>query len=144
GKIDNRLSHATGGANEQNANLFHFVRSNASIVFRKRVRFASLISHNGRRTSLEIAPRQPSAVFTGTGLGSMNRSLKSGNNRRCNFAADFTSPDSSARTSAQTSAGNKFDATLTTPAAPTAIKGSVSESSPLRIVNSSGKRARNS
>ena len=92
----------------------------------------------------DIAPRQPSAVFTGTGFGSMNKSLKSGSSFRCNFSADFKSPDSQARTSAHTSDGNKFEATLTTPTAPTAMNGSVSESSPLKIVNASGKRRRNS
>ena len=106
------------------------------------VRFAHLAQR--QRTSPDIAPRQPSAVFTGTGFGSMNKSLNNGNNFRCNFDADFKSPDSQARTSAQTSEGNKFEATLTTPAAPTAMNGSVSESSPLKIVNDSGKRRRKS
>ena len=91
-----------------------------------------------------MAPRQPSAVFTGTGFGSMNKSLNNGSNFRCNLAADFRSPDSQARTNAQTSEGNRFEATLTTPAAPTAMNGSVNESSPLRIENGSDKRRRNS
>ena len=76
--------------------------SNSSRVLRKRAWFASLISHNGKRTSPEIVPRQPSAVFTGTGFGSMNKSLNNGNNFRCNFAADLKSPDSQALTNAQT------------------------------------------
>src|SRR5206468_71457 len=59
-------------------------------------------------------------------------------------SADFTSPDSKVRTRLQTSTGNKFDATLTTPTAPTDMKGSVNESSPLKIVNASGRRLRNS
>src|SRR5207248_9460576 len=96
---------------------------------------ASLISHNGKRTSGDIAPRQPSAVLTGTGLGSMNKSLNNGRNFRCNLSAVFKSSAPHARTSAHTSDGNKFEATLTTPAAPTAINGSVSESSPINIVN---------
>ena len=67
----------------------------------------------------------------------MNKSLKSGSSFRCDVSADLKSPDSHARTRAHTSDGNKFEATLTAPAAPTAKKGSVSESSPLRIVNAS-------
>src|SRR5262249_457836 len=113
----------------------HRFDSNSSSVLRRCAWFASLISHNGRRTSPDIVPRQPRAVFTGTGFGSMNKSLNNGNNFRCSVAADLKSPDSQARTSAQTSAGNKFEATLTTPAAPTDINGNVSESSPLKIVN---------
>src|SRR5437667_10869103 len=74
----------------------------------------------------------------------MNKSLNNGSNFRGKLSADFKSPDSQARTSAYTSDGNKFDATLTTPAAPTAMNGSVSESSPLKMVNDSGKRRRNS
>src|SRR5262245_7757973 len=93
--------------------------SKSSSVLRRRAWFVSLISHNGKRTSPDIAPRQPSAVFTGTGLGSMNKSLNNGSNCQCNFSADLKSPDSQAHTSAQTSDGNKFEATLTTPAAPT-------------------------
>src|SRR6266516_7156310 len=122
----------------------HFPRSNSSIVLRRCAWLTAVISHNGNRHSLDMSPRQPSAVFIGTGFGSMNKSLKSGNNLRCNFCANFTSPDSNARTSAQTAAGNKFETTLTTPAAPTDMNGSVSESSPLKIVNDSGKRLRNS
>src|SRR5439155_25221453 len=114
--------------------------SNSSSVLRRRAWFASLISHKGKRISPDNRPRQPSAVFTGTGLGSMNKSLNNGSNFRCNFAADFKSPDAQTRTSAHTCDGNKFEATLTTPAAPTAMNGSVSESSPLKIVNDSGKR----
>src|SRR5205823_14003861 len=144
GKIGNASSHASSRANKQYSHRrAHVFCSKSSSVLRKRAWFASLISHNGKRTSPAIAPRQPSAVFTGTGFGSMNKSLNNGNNFRCNFAADFKSPDSQARTSAQTSEANRFEATLTTPAAPTAMNGSVSESSPLRIVNDSGKRRRN-
>src|SRR6266576_4628105 len=145
GEVDNRFPHASSRADEQHAHgRLHLFCSNSSTVLRKRAWFASLISHKGNRHSPDIAPRQLRAVFTGTGFGSMNKSLKSGNSLRCNFSADFTSPDSNARTSAQTSAGNKFDATLTTPTAPTDMKGSVNESSPLKIVNASGKRPRNS
>src|SRR5204863_7043882 len=71
-------------------------------------------------------------------------SLNTENILRCKASADLKSPDSQARTSAQSSDGNKFEATLTTPAAPTAMNGSVNESSPLKIVNSFGKRRRNS
>src|SRR6266540_6082532 len=95
--------------------------SKSSSVLRRRAWFASVISHNGKRTSDDIALRQPSAVFTGTGLGSINKSLNNGNNFPCNFSANFKSPDLVARTRAHTSYGNKFEATLTTPAAPTAI-----------------------
>src|SRR5438128_5302925 len=145
GKIDNGFPHAPSRAYEQHAyRRLHSPLSKSSSVLRKRAWFASLISHNGNRHSPDIAPRQPSAVFTGTGFGSMNKSLKSGNNFRCNFSADFTSPDSKVRTRLQTSTGNKFDATLTTPTAPTDMKGSVNESSPLKIVNASGRRLRNS
>src|SRR5581483_4196975 len=72
----------------------HFSRSKASRVLRSRAWFASLISHRGKRTSFDIWPRQASAVLTGTGLGSMNRSLKSGNILRCRLNASFTSPHS--------------------------------------------------
>ena len=99
---------------------------------------------SGSRHSADITPRQESAVFTGTGFGSMNRSLKTGNIFRCSSRALFVSPARNAWTSATTSAGNKFEATLTTPTAPTDRNGSVSESSPLRMVNASGNRARNS
>jgi hypothetical protein len=74
----------------------------------------------------------------------MNKSLNSGSSFLCDFSANFKSPDSAARTRPHTSDGNKFEATLTTPAAPTAINGSVSESSPLKMVNASGKCRRNS
>src|SRR5882724_12337433 len=145
GEVDNRFPHASSRADEQHARRrLHLFCSNSSTVLRKRAWFASLISHNGKRTSPDIAPRQPRAVFTGTGFGSMNKSLNNGSNFRCNFSADFKSADSQARTSAHTCEGNRFDATLTTPAAPTAMKGSVSESSPLKTVNDSGKRRRRS
>src|SRR5438477_1209987 len=145
GKVDNRLAHSTARSDQRNAHRrFHFAFSNASSVLRRRAWFASLISQSGNRTSKEMAPRQESAVFAGTGFGSMNRSLKSGNILRCKASADLKSPDSHARTSAQSSAGNKFENTLTTPAAPTDMKGNVKPSSPLRIVNSFGKRRRNS
>src|SRR5438876_2438559 len=85
GKIDNRFSHSAFGADEQHAHrLVHFTFSNASSVLRNRAWFASLISQRGRRTSPDIAPRHPSAVFIGTGLGSINKSLNSGSNLRCN------------------------------------------------------------
>src|SRR5947199_10402455 len=145
GKIDNGFPHAPGRADKQHPyRRHHSPLSKSSSILRKRAWFASLISHNGKRTSGDIAPRQPSAVFTGTGLGSMNKSLNNGSNFRCNLSADFKSPASYVRTSAHTSDGNKFEATLTTPAAPTAMNGSVSESSPLKIVNASGNRRRNS
>ena len=44
-------------------------------------------------------------------------------------------PVANARTMCATSRGMTFDATLMTPCAPTAMNGSVSESSPLRMVN---------
>src|SRR5438034_10332441 len=145
GKIDNRFSHSAGRTDQEHSQrCLHRAPSKVSSVLRRRAWLAAVISHNGNRHSPVIAPRQPSAVFTGTGFGSMNKSLKSGNNFRCNFSADFTSPDSKIRTRLQTSAGNKFDATLTTPTAPTDMNGSVNESSPLRIVNDSGKHTRNS
>src|ERR1051325_11946292 len=87
------------------------VASKASNVVRKRAMFASVIEQRGSRHSAEMAPRQASAVFTGTGLDSMNKSLNNGSNFRCISRAVFTSPDRKAWTSAQTSAGNKFDAT---------------------------------
>ncbi len=58
------------------------VRSNAAIAWRKRFSFASLISQRGKRHSPDISPRQESAVFAGTGFGSMNNALKTGNNLR--------------------------------------------------------------
>src|SRR5690349_11280777 len=75
-KIDNRPAHSTARTNQRHAHrVFHFAFSNASSVFRNRVWFASLISQSGKRTSPDIAPRQPSAVLTGTGFGSINKSL---------------------------------------------------------------------
>src|ERR1700674_3928231 len=141
-----RLAHPAFRTDEQNADGLHFqpTASKASSVVRRRTAFASVISQSGSRHSADIAPRQESAVFTGTGFGSMNRSLKIGNILECRSRAVFTSPERKAWTSAQTSAGNKFEATLTTPTAPTERKGSVKESSPLKIVNASGKRARRS
>src|SRR5437764_11217273 len=145
GQIENRLTHSTARSNQRNAHArFHFAFSKASSVLRRRVWFASVISQSGKRTSKDIAPRHASAVFTGTGFGSMNKSLSTGNILRCKLSADLKSPDSHARTSEQTSAGYKFDATLTTPTAPTAMNGRTNESSPLRIVNSFGKRRRSS
>src|ERR1051326_1476643 len=140
-----RLAHPAFRAEQQNAHRpFHATWANASSVLRKRAWFAALISHNGKRHSASIAPRHESAVFTGTGLGSMNRSLKIGSIFKCRSSARFVSPERNAWTSATTSAGNKFDATLTTPTAPTDKNGSVSESSPLKIVNASGRRERKS
>src|SRR6476469_2729495 len=141
----NRLTHPAFRAEQQNAHRrFHATSANASIVLRKRAWFTALISHNGSRHSADIAPRHDSAVFTGTGFGSMNRSLKIGSIFKCIASALFVSPARNAWTKLTTSAGNKFDATLTTPTAPTERNGRVSESSPLKIVNASGKRARNS
>ena len=52
-------------------------------------------------------------------------------------------PAFAAATSAPTSAGMMFEATLITPTAPALMNGSVSESSPERISNASGSAARN-
>src|SRR5262249_5171913 len=138
-QIDDRLAHSTARPDQRHAHpRFHFDFSNASSVLRKRAWFASVISQSGKRTSNEIAPRHASAVFTGTGFGSMNKSLNNGPIFRCNVPADLKSSDSHARTSAQSSAGNKLEKTLTTPAAPTDMNGRVKPSSPLKIVNSFG------
>src|SRR4051812_45268498 len=76
-----RLAHPAFGAEQQDAHRgLHATSAYASSVLRKRVWFAALISHNGNRQSADIAPRHESAVFTGTGFGSMKRSLKIGNN----------------------------------------------------------------
>src|SRR5258708_33756852 len=99
-----------GGVRRQQADTSYRFDSKSSSVLRRRAWFASLISHNGKRTSDDIAPRQPSAVFTGTGLGSINKSLNSGSSFLCDFSANFKSPDSAARTGAHTSDGNKFEA----------------------------------
>src|SRR6476646_6799800 len=139
----NRLTHPAFRAEQQNAHRrFHATSATASSVLRKRAWFAAVISHNGNRHSADIAPRQESAVFTGTGFGSMKRSLKIGNIFRCRSRALFVSPARNAWTSVTTSAGNRFEATLTTPTAPTERNGRVRASSPLKIVNASGKRAR--
>src|SRR5437773_1719743 len=75
-EIENRFSHASGRADEQHARRrLHLFCSNSWSVLRKCAWFAAVISHNGRRTSPNIAPRQPRAVFTGTGFGSMNKAL---------------------------------------------------------------------
>src|SRR5205814_9947274 len=102
-----------------------------------------VISHNGKRTSGDINPCQASAVFTGTGFGSMNKSLKSQYSLRCKRSARLESPLMNDCTSSQISAGKRLDATLTTPTAPTDINGSVSPSSLLKIVMVSGKRGLN-
>src|SRR5581483_2419721 len=144
-KIDNRLSHSARRADEQHANRFaHLLRSNSSRVLRNFAWFASVISHKGNRTSPDMTPRHARTVFTGTGFGSINKSLNRRNILRCVCSADFVSPAWNALTNAHTCDGNAFDATLTTPTAPADMKGSVSESSPLKIVNASGNRLRNS
>src|ERR1700736_135108 len=90
GEIENRLAHSTARSNQRNAHRrFHFDFSNASSVLRRRAWFASVISQSGRRTSADIAPRQASAVFAGTGFGSTNKSLNRGNNLRCKLSADL-------------------------------------------------------
>src|SRR5882762_2479675 len=90
GQIGNRLAHSTARPDQRNAHRrFHFAFSNSSTVLRKRVWFASDISHNGKRTSADSAPRQASAVFAGTGFGSINKSLNSGNSLRCKLSADL-------------------------------------------------------
>src|SRR6202011_3170190 len=90
GEIENRLAHSTARPDQRNAHRrFHFAFSNASSVLRRRAWFASDISQSGRRTSADIAPRQPSAVFAGTGFGSMNKSLNRGNSLRCKLSADL-------------------------------------------------------
>ena len=72
-----------------------------------------LISHSGNRTSGDITRARPSAVFTGTGFGSMNKSLNTATfDVRC--LAPILNRLIGSRTSAHTSDGNKFDATLTT------------------------------
>src|SRR5262249_42429277 len=84
GQIDYRLAHSTARTDQRHAHpVFHFAFSNSSSVLRSRTWFASVIPHNGKRTSPDIAPRQPSAAFTGTGFGSINKSLKSGKSLRC-------------------------------------------------------------
>src|SRR5207247_9119981 len=100
------------------------------------------ISHNGKRTSPDIAPCHPSALFTGTGFGSMKKSLNNGNNFRCNCSADFKSPDSQARTSADTREGHKLDANVTPQTGPTAMKGSRSEPPPGKFVQNYGSPRR--
>src|SRR6202011_3836038 len=92
GQIDNRLAHSTASPDQRHAHRrSHFVFSNALTVFRRRAWFASVISQSGRRTSADIAPRQPSAVFTGTGFGSMNKSLNNGDRLRCKTSAHLSS-----------------------------------------------------
>src|SRR4029453_18850624 len=75
-QIEDRLAHSTARSDQRHAHArFHFDFSNASSVLRKRAWFASVISQSGNRTSNAIAPRHASAVFAGTGFGSMNKSL---------------------------------------------------------------------
>src|SRR5205823_9095270 len=109
-----RLAHPAFRTQQQNPHRrIHSVPAKASSVLRRRAWFAAVISHKGSRHSADITPRQESAVFTGTGFGSMKRSLKIGNIFRCMSCALFVSPERKAWTSATTSAGNKFEATLT-------------------------------
>ena len=70
---------------------------------------------SGSRQSAAIAPRQASAVFAGTGFGSMKRSLKRAKNFRCCRRASAALPSRKSRTSCATSAGKRLEATLTTP-----------------------------
>src|SRR5205823_8656417 len=75
-----RLAHPAFRTQQQNPHRrIHSVPAKASSVLRRRAWFAAVISHNGSLHSADITPRQESAVFTGTGFGSMNRSLKIGN-----------------------------------------------------------------
>src|SRR5215831_11211898 len=75
-QIENCLAHSTARSDQRHAHArFHFDFSNASSVLRNRAWFVSVISQSGKRTSNSIAPRQASAVFAGTGFGSMNKSL---------------------------------------------------------------------
>src|SRR5260370_29507687 len=90
GQIGNRRGHSTARPDQRNAHgRFHFDFSNSSTVLRKGVWFAFDISQNGKRTSADIAPRQASAVFAGTGVGPINKSLNSGNSLRCKLSADL-------------------------------------------------------
>ena len=86
-----RLSHAAFRSDEKNANPIHLqaLPSKASRVVRKRAAFASVISHSGNRHSADILPRQASAVFVGTGFGSINKSLKCDKNLPVHFARRF-------------------------------------------------------
>src|ERR1700745_4232216 len=60
GKIEDRLAHSAARSDQRNAHRrLHFAFSNASSVLRSRAWFASAISHSGKRTSADIAPRQP-------------------------------------------------------------------------------------
>src|SRR5690606_17174928 len=105
----------------------HAARAVAEAIAPSRIwRLAGDISHNGPRTSGdEISPAWAMAVFTGTGLGSMNSALNSGYSRWCSRKAAGKSPLSAACTRRASSAGRKFEATLTTPRAPSAMNGSV-------------------
>src|SRR5437762_8891356 len=90
----NRLAHSATRTDQANLNgsrhavgwlyatfafgsvdVFSRSRSKTSTVLRKRSRFASLMAHNGSRTSDDIRPLHSSAALIGTGFGSMNRSL---------------------------------------------------------------------
>src|SRR6476646_171359 len=55
------LAHAAFPAQQEDARL-HATSANASSVLRSRAWFAGVISHNGKRHSADIAPRQESAV----------------------------------------------------------------------------------
>ena len=84
-----------------------------------------------------------SACLIGAGLLSMKMSLNSEYQWKCSRFASSNRPAFAAATSAPTSAGMMFDATLITPHAPALMNGSVSESSPDKISNASGSAARN-
>src|SRR5207248_11394770 len=67
-KVDNRLSHSAGCADQQHAQRwFHPVRSNSSSVLRIRACVGAVISHTAPRHSPATAPRSPSSAFTRLG-----------------------------------------------------------------------------
>ena len=84
----------------------------------------------GSRSSFSIRPIAASMHFTGPGLDSRNNALKSGRRRWWTAWACAMRPARAWSHSARISAGATFPATDTTPLAPTAIMGNVSESSP--------------
>ena len=142
GALD-RLPHAARGADQQHADgITHCsARSNASQSFPQArfVRRRHLAKRQAHFARHQAAPGQ--RRFHRNRIRFDKEIFKKPRRAAGEFFAQSACRHPrNARTNAHTSAGSRFEATLTTPTAPAAMKGSVSPSSPLRTVNSSGIR----
>src|SRR5688572_16884632 len=101
--------------------------------------FDSLKGTRGRRSTFSIMPSIDSAAFAGIGLGSMNAAAIHGCSRRCRFRAVTRSFAAQASHSCAIRRGVALLVTEMTPSPPSAITGSVIESSPERTENPCGR-----